>query len=138
MRDDQQLWANGECISSDSSGKPGIAHRDLKSKNILVKRDLTCVIGDLGLCVKHIPDKDTVDIPVNSKAGTRRYMAPELLDETLNASHFDAWKRADVYSFGLILWELTRRCDAAGIFEEYQPPYYEVRPFLLLLSWRFC
>jgi len=29
-------------------GKPGIAHRDLKSKNILVKNDLTCCIADLG------------------------------------------------------------------------------------------
>ena len=28
-----------------------IAHRDLKSKNILVKRDLTCVIADFGLAV---------------------------------------------------------------------------------------
>jgi len=29
-------------------GKPGIAHRDLKSKNILVKNNLTCCIADLG------------------------------------------------------------------------------------------
>ena len=31
-----------------SVGKPGIAHRDLKSKNILVKNNLTCCIADLG------------------------------------------------------------------------------------------
>ena len=37
---------------SGTQGKPAIAHRDLKSGNILVKRDLTCVIADLGLCVK--------------------------------------------------------------------------------------
>jgi len=41
-------------------GKPAIAHRDLKSKNILVKRDLTCAIADLGLCVRHIPETDQV------------------------------------------------------------------------------
>ena len=35
-----------------TQGKPAIAHRDLKSRNILVKSDLTCVIADLGLCVK--------------------------------------------------------------------------------------
>jgi len=29
-------------------GKPGIAHRDLKSKNVLVKNNLTCCIADLG------------------------------------------------------------------------------------------
>ena len=39
------------------SGKPAIAHRDLKSKNILVKKDLSCAIADLGLSVRH--DVDT-------------------------------------------------------------------------------
>ena len=50
-----------------NSGKPAIAHRDLKSKNILVKRDLTCAIADLGLCVRHNAETDTVDKPVNNK-----------------------------------------------------------------------
>lgn len=31
-----------------TEGKPAIAHRDLKSKNILVKKDLRCCIADLG------------------------------------------------------------------------------------------
>lgn len=35
-----------EIISSQ--GKPAIAHRDLKSRNILVKRNLQCCIADLG------------------------------------------------------------------------------------------
>jgi TGF-beta receptor type-1 len=48
-------------------GKPAIAHRDLKSKNILVKKDLTCAIADLGLCVRHNAETDSVDIPNNSK-----------------------------------------------------------------------
>ena len=48
-------------------GKPAIAHRDLKSKNILVKKDLTCAIADLGLCVRHKAERDSVDIPNNSK-----------------------------------------------------------------------
>lgn len=33
-------------------GKPAIAHRDLKSKNILVKKNGFCCIADLGLAVK--------------------------------------------------------------------------------------
>lgn len=37
-----------------TQGKPAIAHRDLKSKNILVKRNGTCCIADLGLAVKFI------------------------------------------------------------------------------------
>ena len=34
------------------SYKPAIAHRDLKSKNILVKKDMTCCISDFGLAIK--------------------------------------------------------------------------------------
>lgn len=59
-------------------GKPAIAHRDLKSKNILVKSNLTCAIGDLGLAVRHDIKTDTVDIPSNHRVGTKRYMSPEV------------------------------------------------------------
>jgi len=110
---------------SGTQGKPAIAHRDLKSRNILVKKDLTCVIADLGLCVK-LTDADEVDIPFNNKVGTKRYMAPELLDETINEKHFDCWKRADVYSLGLVYWELARRCQYNGVSQDYQMPYFDV------------
>lgn len=110
-----------------TKGKPAVAHRDLKSKNILVKRDgESLAIADLGLCVRHIPDSDTVDIPTNKKVGTKRYLAPEILDNTLNVNHFDSWKRADIYSLGLVFWELARRCDIGGIHEDFQLPYYDV------------
>lgn len=62
----------------ENSGKPGIAHRDLKSKNILVRSDLTCAIGDLGLAVRHNPKLDKIDIPSTHRVGTKRYMAPEV------------------------------------------------------------
>lgn len=107
-------------------GKPAISHRDLKSKNILVKSNLSCAIGDLGLAVRHDVKNDTVDIPANHRVGTKRYMAPEVLDETLNINHFDSFKRADVYAFGLILWEIARRCNIGGIYDEYQMPYYDI------------
>lgn len=106
-------------------GKPAIAHRDLKSKNILVKTNLTCAIGDLGLAVRHVEKDDSVDIPSTHRVGTKRYMAPEVLDESMNAQHFDSYKRADVYAFGLILWEIARRCNMGMIFEEYQLPYWD-------------
>lgn len=109
-----------------TQGKPAIAHRDLKSKNILVKKDLTCAIADLGLCVRHNVETDSVDIPNNSKVGTKRYLAPELLDETIDRTRFDCWKMADVYSLGLVFWELGRRCSVGGIYEEYQLPYFEI------------
>ncbi|XP_055858578.1 TGF-beta receptor type-1 isoform X1 [Episyrphus balteatus] len=107
-------------------GKPAIAHRDLKSKNILVKTNLTCAIGDLGLAVRHVDKDDSVDIPSNHRVGTKRYMAPEVLDDSINSQHFDSFKRADVYAFGLILWEVGRRCNIGMIYDEYQLPYYDV------------
>ena len=57
------------------AGKPGIAHRDLKSKNILVKKNCTCAIADLGLAVRHESMTDTIDIAPNQRVGTKRYNA---------------------------------------------------------------
>lgn len=113
-----------------TKGKPAIAHRDLKSKNILVKSNMTCAIGDLGLAVRHDVRNDTVDVPSTHRVGTKRYMAPEVLDETICATQFDAYKRADVYAFGLILWEIARRCygNDVGGCEEYQMPYFDQVP----------
>lgn len=54
-------------------GKPPIAHRDLKSKNILVKNNGECAIADLGLAVRHDSATDTIDIPLNNRVGTVRY-----------------------------------------------------------------
>lgn len=60
------------------TGKPAIAHRDLKSKNILVKSNGTCAIADLGLAVRYDSITDTVDIVPNNRVGTKRYLAPEV------------------------------------------------------------
>ncbi|XP_009462995.1 PREDICTED: activin receptor type-1C isoform X1 [Nipponia nippon] len=111
-----------------TQGKPAIAHRDLKSKNILVKRNESCAIADLGLAVKHNSVLNTIDIPQNPRVGTRRYMAPEILDDVMNMNIFESFKRADIYSLGLVYWEIARRCSVGGITEEYQLPYYDVVP----------
>lgn len=111
-----------------TQGKPAIAHRDLKSKNILIKKNGSCCIADLGLAVKFNSDTNEVDIPLNTRVGTRRYMAPEVLDESLSKNHFQPYIMADIYSFGLIIWEMARRCITGGIVEEYQLPYYNMVP----------
>uniref|UniRef100_A0A336KHD3 Serine/threonine-protein kinase receptor n=1 Tax=Culicoides sonorensis TaxID=179676 RepID=A0A336KHD3_CULSO len=120
------LGTHGKMTVDDYMGKPGIAHRDLKSKNILVKSNLTCAIGDLGLAVRHNVKNDSVDIPSTDRVGTKRYMAPEVLDDTIDITQLDAFKRADVYAFGLILWELARRCDIGGKYDDYQLPFFDV------------
>lgn len=33
-------------------GKPSVAHRDLKSKNVLLRNDLTAVLSDFGLAIQ--------------------------------------------------------------------------------------
>ncbi|KAG9349237.1 hypothetical protein JZ751_027680 [Albula glossodonta] len=119
-------YLNRYTVSVD--GLPAIAHRDLKSKNILVKKNGTAVIADLGLAVKHDSVTNTIDIPANHRVGTKRYMAPEILDDTINVSGFESFKRADIYSLGLVFWELARRCSVRGIYEDYQLPYYDLVP----------
>lgn len=42
--------------------------------------------------------------------------------------HFDSFKRADVYALGLIFWEIARRCNIGGIYEDYQLPFYDMVP----------
>uniref|UniRef100_A0A4W4EWV3 Serine/threonine-protein kinase receptor n=1 Tax=Electrophorus electricus TaxID=8005 RepID=A0A4W4EWV3_ELEEL len=111
-----------------TQGKPAIAHRDLKTKNVLVKQNGTCCIADLGLAVRFFSDRNQVDVPLNTRVGTKRYMAPEVLDETLNRGHFHSYIMADMYSFSLVLWEIFQRCVSGGMVEEYQIPYHEYVP----------
>lgn len=44
------------------------------------------------------------------------YMAPEVLDESINMKHFDSFKCADIYALGLVYWEIARRCNSGGTF----------------------
>lgn len=94
--------------------KPAIVHRDLKSRNILVKADFTCCIGDLGLALRYNRAADQVEDPPSKRVGTKRYLAPEIIDEAVSFKHFESFKRADIYSFGLILWEITMRSQVDG------------------------
>lgn len=41
-------------------------------------------------------------------------MAPEVLDQSLNKNHFQAHMMADMYSYALVVWEMTRRCVTGG------------------------
>ncbi|XP_041982062.1 bone morphogenetic protein receptor type-1B isoform X2 [Aricia agestis] len=114
-----------------TEGKPAIAHRDIKSKNILVKRDGTCAIADFGLAVRYVAERDEVDVAPNTRVGTRRYMAPEVLDHRLDGADFEAFKMADVYALGLVFWEMCRRCASGSPVaraEPYALPYHEHVP----------
>lgn len=92
-----------------TQGKPAIAHRDVKSKNILVRNDGTCVIADFGLAVTQ-EATGVLDEHSNARVGTRRYMSPEVLDGSIEShKSIDAYKQGDIYSFALVMWEVLRR-----------------------------
>ena len=50
------------------------------------------------------------------QVGTRRYMAPEVLEGAINFSR-DAFLRIDMYACGLVLWELASRCTVQEVSE---------------------
>ena len=62
-----------------------------------------------------------MDIFPNTRQGTKRHMAPEVLDETINKYNFDSYKQADIYSFGLVLWEIARRTVVNGSSSRVAP-----------------
>ncbi|CAL1372757.1 unnamed protein product [Linum trigynum] len=76
---------------------PHIVHRDIKASNILLDKDLNPKIGDFGLA-KLFPD-DITHISTRI-AGTTGYLAPEY------ALGGQLTKKADVYSFGILLLEI--------------------------------
>lgn len=90
-----------------SLSKPSVAHRDLNSRNVLLKSDLTACIADFGLAIRFEPGQCMRD--AHLQLGTRRYMAPEVLDGAIQFSR-DAFLRIDVYAMGLVIWELMTRC----------------------------
>ncbi|KAM4731527.1 bone morphogenetic protein receptor type-2-like isoform 1-T2 [Anableps anableps] len=109
--------------------KPPVAHRDLTSRNVLVRSDLSCVLTDFGLSMKltgtrtcRPGDDETMAI---SEVGTVRYMSPEVLGGALNLRDCEsALKQVDVYALGLLHWESFRRC--SDLFPGEAVPEYQL------------
>lgn len=99
-----------------TQSKPAIAHRDLKSRNILVKSDFSCCIADLGLSLRYNQVSDSLEDPPTKRVGTKRYLAPEIIDESISFKNFASYKMADIYSFGLVMWEIARRGECGGVY----------------------
>ncbi|XP_060786207.1 TGF-beta receptor type-2-like isoform X2 [Neoarius graeffei] len=103
--------------------KVPIAHRDLKSSNIVMKSNNECALCDFGLALR-LDISLTVDDFANSgQVGTARYMAPEVLESRVNLEDLESFKQMDVYSMSLVLWEMASRCDAIGEVKTYEPPF---------------
>ncbi|KAL6183277.1 hypothetical protein ACLB2K_044688 [Fragaria x ananassa] len=76
---------------------PVIVHRDLKSPNLLVDKNWVVKVCDFGLSRM----KNSTFLSSRSTAGTAEWMAPEVLRNEPSD------EKCDVYSYGVILWELS-------------------------------
>lgn len=113
-------WEQKEKIATDIAvglnflHRHQIIHRDIKSMNVLIKDDLTAKISDYGLAkLKHHTMSSTA---AKSAVGIMPWMAPELFKKKPSYS-----EASDVYSYGLVLWEMATHkvpysdCENPGI-----------------------
>lgn len=91
------------CLGVSCLHSHGIVHRDLKPENLLISREGSVWVADLGIA--HI-DSDFVSVSLRTVAAeqllNRDYYAPEQRFGT----HAEVDARADIYALGCILYEL--------------------------------
>ncbi|KAK2992226.1 hypothetical protein RJ640_005713 [Escallonia rubra] len=74
----------------------GVIHRDLKSNNLLLNDEMRVKVGDFGTSCLETQTQES-----KGNMGTYRWMAPEMVKDKPYT------RKVDVYSFGIVLWELT-------------------------------
>jgi serine/threonine protein kinase len=94
------------------SSDPVFIHRDLKTSNLLVDDDLGIKLCDFGLSQIKLRGENLRDGAEGAK-GTPLWMAPEVMA----AEIFN--EKADVYSFGIVLWEILTRREPFEEFDNY-------------------
>ncbi|UXI14304.1 Serine/threonine-protein kinase receptor R3 [Sarcoptes scabiei] len=106
-----------------TQGKPIIVHRDLKSQNILMKSENCCCISDFASAI--IESQFQSDSNRSILIGTNRYKAPEILNSSIGLAEFKNHLPTDIYSIGLVFWEILNRTIIEGQINDYQRPFEE-------------
>lgn len=91
------------CAALKFAHEQGILHRDIKPENILIDSRGQVKIADFGIA-KLVGENDREQVTLTQRGfvlGSPHYMAPEQLE-----SPGDVDQRADIYSLGVVLYEL--------------------------------
>ncbi len=105
------------CEALQYAHEHGIVHRDIKPENLLLDKGGRVKIADFGIAKLLHADGSDVGLADSQPAGTPQYMAPE------QKEHRRTDHRADIYSLGVVLYELlTGELPA----DKLQPPSRKV------------
>jgi len=105
-----ELWPRMElfvelCSAVQHAHERGVVHRDLKPSNVLVDQAGHLKVIDFGVARERAPGarSESFQTEAGRVFGTLQYMAPE----QVSGASDQADARADVYSLGVILYELA-------------------------------
>ena len=126
----------------DTAHSMGVVHRDLKPENIMVSEpesDGTPVVKllDLGIAkmreIAGVEGSNTALTMAGQVLGTPYYMSPEQWGEIPRDQNVEIDGRADIYSLGLVFYELLagRRCYSAGTLHELRREHVSTLPMEL-------
>ena len=107
------------CEALQFAHDEGVVHRDIKPENILIDKRGRLKIADFGLAklTTRSPEEWTLT-GTHQVMGSPRYMAPEQMEGSHAVDH-----RADIYSLGVVFYEMLTGEVPAGHFE---PPSKKV------------